>query len=360
MKKLTAANIVAFINQLDKSATYNYIDQRNTGLIEIVSVDLPEGPIRIRRWNPSKNESPLNKKIEPISPELIWRIANAMVPSQPINFDRVLAGSYNTRSVLEALLAYTPQFYFAYPGRIETKGGKPQIKKGHKHLLWTPDDPHRGGVLQEKKTDVIISEIPAQEITYDALVLPSEYHVEPIDIDIQRRHAQIQIALYFVGKQLNFRTWIAQNDKGIVYQNKKIGELEGVIARLQDEKLLTAYQDAAQAALLIDCIWFKNGKLMPAVMEVEHSTGVTSGLTRMKKFKDLFIGLEGIRYVIVADDSDRAKVVKEANHPQFRELNIRFFPYSAVEELYSLCQRRKIQGVTEAFLDCYMERVLVD
>ncbi|WP_210419499.1 hypothetical protein [Pedobacter sp. KBS0701] len=360
MKKLTAANIVAFINQLDRSLTYNYIDPKNTGLIEIVSVDLPEGPIRIRRWNPTKGEKPTGKKVEPISPELIWRIANAMAPNQPVNFDRVLAGSYNTRSVLEALLAYTPQFYFAYPGRIETKGGKPQIKKGHKHLLWTPDEPHQAGIFQEKKTEVVISEVPAQEITYDALVLPSDTQVEPIDIDIQRRHAQIQIALYFVGKQLNFRTWIAQNDKGIIYQNKKIGELEGVIPRLQDEKLLTAYQDAAQAALLIDCIWFKNGKLMPAVMEVEHSTGVTSGLTRMKKFKDLFIGLEGIRYVIVADDADRAKVVKEANHPQFRELNIRFFPYSAVEELYSLCQRRKIQGVTEAFLDCYMERVLVE
>ncbi|RAJ20994.1 hypothetical protein [Pedobacter cryoconitis] len=361
MQRLSAANIVSFINQLDKSITYNYIDARNKGLIEIINADLPEGPIRIKRWNPSKGESSVGKKIEPISSELIWRIANAFIPDQPINFDRVLAGSYNTRSVLEALLAYTPQFHFAYPGRIETNGGKAVIKQGHKHLIWTPDEPHTAGKIKEIKTQVVISELPAQEATYDALVLSSEPTIEPmIDIAIKRRHAQIQIALYFIGKQLNFRTWIAQNDKGIMYQNKKIGEFEGVISRLQDEKLLTAYQDAAKAALLIDCIWFKNGKLMPAVMEVEHSTGVTSGLTRMKKFKDLFIGLEDLRYVIVASDEDRAKVIKEANHPQFRDLNIRFFPYSAVEELYSLCQRRKIKGVTESFLDCYMEPVLVD
>lgn len=49
--------------------------------------------------------------------------------------------------------------------------------------------------------------------------------------------------------------------------------------------MLASYEEARVAANLIDCIWFKNGKLMPAVMEVEQSTGVTSGLTRMKNFK---------------------------------------------------------------------------
>ena len=37
-----------------------------------------------------------------------------------------------------------------------------------------------------------------------------------VDIDIQRRHAQIQVALVLIGHQLNFRIWVAQNDKGIV------------------------------------------------------------------------------------------------------------------------------------------------
>jgi type II restriction enzyme len=143
-----------------------------------------------------------------------------------------------------------------------------------------------------------------------------------------------------------------------LYNNKKIGEFEGVISRLQDEQLLLAYQDAAHAAAMIDCIWFKNGKLMPAVMEVEHSTGVTSGLTRMKNFKDKFINLGNVRYVIVASDEDRDKVFREANKPQFKDLDTKYFPYSAVEELYALCQRRKIKGVTEEFLDCYMESIL--
>ena len=357
MEKLTASNLVAFINQLDKKATYNYLNPRNKGLIQIVGVEMPEGPIRIRRWDSTKGEKPAKKKIEPISSELIWRIANAFSPNQPINFDRVLGGSYNTRSVLEALLAHTPQFHYCFPGRIETKGGTPTIKRGHKHIMWTPDTPHKKGVIKEIKTEIVISEIPNLEAFYDALVLPSDVKHTEIDINLQRRHAQIQVALYFIGRQLNFRTWVAQNDKGILYQNKKLGEFDGIIVSLKEEQLMSSYDDAVRAALLIDCIWFKNGRLMPAVMEVEHSTGVTSGLSRMKNFKDKFPPFP-TRYVIVAPDEDRDKVIKEASKPQFRDLNTRFFPYSAVEELYALCQKRKLHGVTEEFLDCYMEPVL--
>lgn len=43
----------------------------------------------------------------------------------------------------------------------------------------------------------------------------------------------------------------------------------------------------------------------------------------------------------------------------FASLNIRYFPYSAVEELYVISQRRKLRGITEEFLDCYMEPVAV-
>lgn len=329
----------------------------NKGLIQIDSIDLPEGPIKIKRWNPSKGESSSGKKSVAISSQMIWRLANALKPNQPINVDRILAGSYNTRSVLESLLAHTPQFYYCYPGRIESINSSNTIKEGHKHLLWSPEKPHPIGITSLSKTDIVISEIPALEAFYEALVLPSEYKVDSLDIDIRRRHAQIQIALYFIGKQLGFRTWIAQNDKGILYQNKRIGEYEGVIAKLDDEVLIKSHRDAIKAALLIDCIWFKNGRLMPAVMEVEHSTGVTSGLTRMKNFQDKFPPFP-TRYVIVAADEDRGKVIKEANRPQFKDLDTRFFAYSAVEELYALCQKRKLRGVTEEFLDCYMEPVL--
>lgn len=333
------------------------MNPNNKGIIQIDRIDLPEGPIRIKRCDPSKGETFASKATVPISAQMIWRLANAIRPNQPINVDRILGASYNTRSVLETLLAHTPQFYYCYPGRIESINANNAIKKGHKHLLWNPELPHDNGTIAEVKTDIVISEIPALEAFYDALVLPSEFNTQALDIDLKRRHAQIQIALYFIGKQLGFRTWIAQNDKGILYQNKRIGEFEGVIAKLDDEVLIKAHHDAIRAALLIDCIWFKNGRLMPAVMEVEHSTGITSGLSRMKNFFDRFPPFP-TRYVVVAPDELRQKVVLEANKPQFASLRAKFFPYSAVEELYALCQKRKLKGVTEEFLDCYMETIV--
>lgn len=357
MRKITASNIVSFVEQLPNQS-YNYINSRTKKLIEVVDVTKPEGPIRIKRYDPSKGGTSLEAKIESISSQMIWRVANALQKGIPVNIDRVLGASYNTRSVLEALLAHTPQFYYCYPGRIEKSNNKETVESGHKHLLWMPDLPHENGLMVEKSTEVVISEVPSKDIIYEALVLADDINENSkIDIDVQRRHAQIQIALYFIGKQLGYRTWIAQNDKGMIYKDKKISEYEGVIDSLRDERLLSSYQDAAKAALLIDCIWFKNGRLMPAVMEVEQSTGVTSGLSRMKNFSDLVPPVP-TKYVIVAPDDDRDKVLRECNKPQFRDLNPRYFPYSSVEELYSLCQRRKIKGITEEFLDCFMENTL--
>jgi type II restriction enzyme len=331
------------------------VTPKTPGLIEIVHVTYPEGPIVIKRYDPNRGGTSSTAKEESISSQMIWRIANAFFPYQPINFDRVLGGSYNTRSVFEALLAHTPQFYFCYPGRIEsTSSPQTKIRRGHKHIMWCPEEPHQLGILVERHTDIVISEVPSVEAYYDALVVPDELISAEIDIEVKRRHSQIQIALIKIGQQLGFRTWIAQNDKGIIYQNQKIGEMEGVVQTLRNEKLIAAWDDAYKAAQLIDCIWFKNGKLMPAVLEVEHSTGVTSGLTRMKGLYDALPPFP-TRYVIVAPDEDRDKVLREANRPQFQPLNAKYFPYSAVEELYALCQRRKIRGVTEEFLDSFME-----
>lgn len=356
---LTASNIVNAINQLPKNRAYNYINPRTAGLIEICHVQLPEGPISIKRYKPALGETSGGTKEESISTQMIWRIANAICVGQPINVDRILGASYNTRSVLESLLAYTPQFYFCYPGRIENINSSTAVKKGHKHIMWLPDAPHELGVLSKSHSDIIISEIPNLEVFYDSLVLPDTLETVELDIEMKRRHAQIQIALFMIGKQLGFRTWVAQNDKGIMYQNQRLGEMDGIIVSLRDERLITAYEEVIRAAAFIDCIWFKNGRLMPAVMEIEHTTGITSGLTRMKNLFDEIPPFP-TRYVIVAPDEDRNKVIVEANKEMFKPLNTKFFPYSAVEELYALCQKRKLNNVsvTENFLDCYMEKII--
>lgn len=353
---VTAANLVSFIARLLKNRQFAYISAKNKGMIVLDSVRKPEGPIYFRRFNPEKGEGPLTHELETISTEMLWRVANAISKNVPFNVDRIVGASYNSRSVLEALLAHTPQFYYCYPGRIERLSDIESVRKGHKHLVWCPDEPHVNGVMQERTVDVVISEIPSREVVYESVsVIEGSTRIE--DIAIQRRHAQIQVALYLIGTQLGYRTWIAQNDRGILYQNRRIGQFPGIIGDLRNEQLLQAFDEAIKAALMIDCIWFKNGRLMPAVMEVEHSTGVRSGLTRMKNFMDR-LPLFQSRWVIVAPDEDRKLVMRECEAPQFAALKPQFFPYSAVEELYSLCSRRKIRGITEEFLDCFMEAVL--
>ncbi len=290
---------------------------------------------------------------------MLWRLANAFIPEHPINVDRVFSGSYNTRSVLETLLAYTPQFYYCYPGRLEYTNGVPKIKEGHKHLIWLPETPHVEGVLEEKVvTGMVISELASEEIIYDALVMPPSVEgALPLDPEVQRRHLQMQINLIIIGNHFQYRTWIAQNDRGAIYKEKRLGEMNGVLASLDDHTLLSHMPEAIRAAHLIDTIWFRNTRFMPAVMEVEHSTGVVSGLNRMKGLQERIPSLQ-TRYVVIAADEDREMVLKRANEPQFHSLDVRFFSYSAVEELRWLCEHRNIQGVEDRFLDYYLEKAV--
>lgn len=335
MAKYTAYNLVRAVSLLPRNTNYNYVNPRTPGLIHIENVNLPAGPIQIRRWNPRKGENYVGSSVESISSEMIWRVANAVNLGEPINLDRILGGSYNTRSVLETLMALTPEFYYCYPGRIKDIDGHSSIEHGHKHLIWLPDEPHEQGVLTEKQVpNMAISEIPLQSVTYDNLILPDNMAVGgDMNIEVVRRHTQIQIALYLIGLQLGYRTWIAQNDKGIIYKDKPLIEQPGIIPALGTENIISAFPGAEPSARFIDCIWFQNHRFMPAF---------------------------NTRYVIVAPDNDREKVVEEANRQQFLSLDARYFSYSSVEELYYICTHRNLHGVTQEFLDCYMEKVCVN
>ena len=321
-------------------------------------MQLPEGPIEIKRYDPRKKQTLDSSKTESISTQMLWRLANSIQIDVPVNLDRVFGASYNTRSVLESLLAHTPEYYWCKPDRLEIMNTQKTIKKGHKHIIFRPNNPHENGVLCEFETNVIISEMNIDSVhqSVDLETLPPN---DELSIEERRKHAQIQIALVKIGHHLGYRTWVAANDRSLKYNGKAISQMDGVIDSLSNEKVLQSYEDAAHHARLIDCIWFKNGRLMPAVMEIEHSTGVKSGLTRMKQFCDYAPILRDIRWTIVAPDDERSKVIECANMPQYKSLDARFFPYSAVEELYSLCERRKPQGITDEFLDSFMEKCII-
>ena len=197
---------------------------------------------------------------------------------------------------------------------------------------------HKAGVVNWIETEIVISELQASQVSYGDVDLSNFTDLKNLQVlasappGINRRHAQIQIALIAIGRALKFKTSVAVQDQAIVYEGQRLIEMEGVAKHLGDLTQISAHPAAIKSVRDIDVVWFKNGSLMPAALEIEHTTGIKSGLDRLKGLQDIIPG-QNVRYVIVADDAEREKVVRFANEERFKSLNIRYFSYSAVEEL---------------------------
>ena len=141
---------------------------------------------------------------------------------------------------------------------------------------------------------------------------------------------------------------------GIVHDGRNILQYPFIVKRLETERTLSAFPEAVDVAKHIDCIQFNGG--LPFVFEVEQTTGVTSGLTRMLHFHEEAPHI-ATSFVVVAPDEDRSLVMERSHHGQFRELNPLYFPYSNVEELYSFARKRNgcIRGADKKFLFNFME-----
>ena len=351
MRTFTAYDICRHIDSLPKNQIYSYVNPTTHGEIKIENIYMPEGPILIRRRRIGEPWG----KVENISAQMLWRIANALNSGLPINVDRVLGGSYNTRSVLEALLAYTPEIFTCTPGRQEMIGGQVSIKRGYKHIIWKPESPHKTGIIVTINLgeNCIINEVPSIDTMYDVVPAPQN---NGIDIDLQRRHSQIQVALSVIASSMNMRSWLAVEDHGIKFNGKIITEYPFIVKDLNKENAIALFPKAINVGKHIDCMFFNGG--IPFAFEVEHTTGVTSGLSRMLEFKNAAEYLN-TQYVIVAPDADREDVMKKISKEQFEDLNALYFPYSQVEELYSFFLRHpgRVQGIKKDFLLTFMEKV---
>jgi len=360
--EVSASNLANVINSLNKNTIYDYPNAKTKTKIKIVNVKLPEGPITIKRCNPSKLEGFEGKKEETISSKMLWRLASAIKPGHPINIDRVFGASYNTRSALEALLLHTECYYQCYPGRLERTGEVSEVKHGHKHIIFCPDEPHTKGVIGRKEVnDMVITDVE-REFRIDSLLLSDTLsNTDKIDINIQRRHAQIQVLLIKCAEHMDLITWVAKNDHSIKYNGQRLIEMDSVINKLSETSALQGYSQAAPAGELIDVIWFsEDSKKIPAIIEIEHSTGVTSGLNRMKGFLKEAPELAHMTYIIAAPDAIREQVFQKAAKPQFSDMNIKYLPYSAIEDLYLLCQR-KLKGIDNIkFFHTFLESVPLD
>jgi type II restriction enzyme len=354
VKKITLEHLVDFIESLGTSQYYNYYTGGTK--FRIVEIVKPRGPIKFMRWNNDEREG--DRKLGSISTHQL-EVASAVFskrPNYPIHFDRLYSGSGNTRAALESMLALTPQFFICYPLKTNPYTGASEKKL--KHIMWCPADGHKLGTFSEMEYNQVITEIEL-DTSFGNIEVPTEsLGAEFESIEAKKTHTQMQVALVRIGNALNFRSWIAKNDRSIKVDNGTLGELEGVINSLDKVKILYDLE-SKNAASLIDCIWFSGDfKFIPAVIEVEHSTGVTSGLTRILKLKETIPSIN-MNCTIVAPNELRDKVFSEGNNGAFKSLDIRYMPYSTVRELYGLIRRYQLKDVVErTFIEPFMEKVI--
>jgi type II restriction enzyme len=354
MSELRITDVISAIQKLGFNQSYDYYNKKTK--IRITEIMKPEGPIKFVRWNSLINEKEATSG--GVSINQLGTIASVFSnkPNYPIHIDRLFSAGGNSRSALETLLAYTPNFFICYPQRTNPYTG--QIENKQKHLMWCPNESHPLGQLCTKDYQQVISEIELDVNFGNIVVTPSMLNDEFDTIASKKTHTQMQVALVRIGNALNFHTWIARNDRSIQVENMELGKMEGVVPSLDDVKILYTNENK-KAASLIDCIWFSHDfQHIPAVLEVEHSTGVTSGLTRMLKFKETVPAIM-MTFAVVADNTLRNKVVAEACNYAFRSMKTRFMPYSAVRELYGLIRNYNLGKVVDrSFIEPFMENVV--
>lgn len=283
---------------------------------------------------------------------MLAKIAVALRPNFPVDVEALFHGSGNTRSALETILVYTPNIFLCFPGRTDPYTG--DIREGVKHIMWCPDKEHAWGEFAHTEYEGVIADL---EATYSGIVIEeNDLKDEFNTIQAKRTHTRMQIALVEIGYRLNLNTWIAKNDQHIKYGDGQLIDLPGTISSLDSISFLPE-KHMKDAAKFIDAIWFDLANFgIPMIFEVEHSTGVTPGLTRMQGFLNSFAMLKSSNFVIVAPDILKSKVAAEVSRPIFRELDAKFLPYSAVQHLYAIMQKYRVaQFVDYEFVLAFME-----
>ncbi|MDR2400623.1 MAG: hypothetical protein LBD73_03105 [Deferribacteraceae bacterium] len=360
MQKVTGFSLVSVINRLSK--TVNYPLPGKTGeYIEIVRVEMPEGPIVLRKKRADAESRPTDENIDIlIDKEIIWRAADNIYENHPLNLTRLLGIDPQQKALLlEVILAYTAEFYLCYPGRMEHIAGNAVDKRGEQYIIWLPSDPHENSKLAVKDYSADISEIPSFVAVYEALEIkgaPKHFSDKPA-ADILRRRIQIQVALYNIGLQLDCRSWFKKNDDYIYLNNTPISDVKNIISELNDLPPFAGNPSALERARDLDIIWFAKDGSIPAAISVEFYKGISTSVMGMLELKNLLPADAIKRYVIAAPDEDRAHTVSVSTKAFNRSLSACYFPHSSVEELFSLCRRRNIKGISDEFLDSFIERI---
>jgi hypothetical protein len=140
-------------------------------------------------------------------------------------------------------------------------------------------------------------------------------------------HIEMQWKLLNLGKKAGSKVWVPKNDQ------KKIADAYGYSDF--EQEFSDGIDLQAKYVENIDVIWKEEFRI-DAAFEIEHSTGIYSGLLR---FSDLKIVAPNSTYplFIVAPISHRNRLKEQVTRPTFKKMdfiqNVRYLSYEAVNEI---------------------------
>ena len=172
-------------------------------------------------------------------------------------------------------------------------------------------------------------------------------------------HTEIQWLLLKLGSDMGFNVWVARNDRGKEYNQRKFVELPRLKADLPLQ-----FDDATNKTVeMIDVLWLK-GNAITAAFEIESTTSIYSGLLRMSDLIAMQPNLN-IPLYLVAPDDRRDKVMTEVNRPTFSRLSpplsdiCKFISFSGLkEEIKKAAPYLKV--MKSGFLDMISESCVLE
>lgn len=341
--------LVSRLATVSRDAPLRYVHHSNHGEIKILDVVAPYGPVIYARRR--KGQHWRTCVAENISTDIIRRVATQIQPHTAFSIDVLLNGTGNNRSVFEAILAHLEDFYVCFPGKhLNGISGK------RKFLYWNPDRLHPAGTITV--TDDIRGISTGIDVTTASFAAP-----RTDEFDKLRLHQQKQAKLFEIGAAKGWGTWIAENDHGIRIGRKPLISQPSAIRHLSQLPILKGYPEAMKAARHLDVMFVRHDGFIPAVIEVEHTTGISSGLGRMNAFRHSLEGVYasqgagGTSFIICAEDEKASEFAAKAASLQYASIKPRFLPYSRLDLIWSLVRDNRQSGLSENLFEAFSDPV---
>ena len=166
-----------------------------------------------------------------------------------------------------------------------------------------------------------------QEIESRGIIVETEKNKNTKEV-IESNHSYYQGLLLTVGNLKGLDTYIPNQDKNKIFENKKLSEIS-TFSKIPD----FCYPNIVKRSSTIDVIWFNERKMPHSFFEVEHSTDIQNSLLKFNDLQDF-----SARMVIVADAVRKQEYMNKINFSSFKDLTfnkrVSFLDYHTLYKQY--------------------------